>query len=155
MSNNLIDLIILRHGEAGSAVYDRERQLTERGRQQINSQYQWLDDHGFKPELILHSPYQRTVESAALAENYFPEAVYQAEPLITPDGNPSMVHSLITALDNHRILLVSHMPMVAYLTAEIVPEADIFGFPVAGLCWLQLDNDASSAKILHKRWNIS
>ncbi|RKZ99663.1 MAG: histidine phosphatase, partial [Gammaproteobacteria bacterium] len=82
-----MELIILRHGEAGSAALDQERPLTDYGRQQIAGQYQWLQEHQFEPELILHSPYRRTTETADLASVLFPNAELQVEPLLTPDGD--------------------------------------------------------------------
>ena len=152
MSVNLIDLVILRHGEAAAAHPDRDRALTEYGKQQVSGQYQWLLEQGFKPELILHSPYRRTTETASLSSTCFPEAVLQEEPLITPGGDPTMVTSLIPALGKQQILLASHMPIVAHLTAVFLPEMPVFHYPVAGLCWLQIAEDGSSAKLLHKHW---
>jgi len=154
MSVNSIELVILRHGEAGNASSDRERKLTEYGQQQILSQYQWLTEQGFIPEVILHSPYQRTVETAFLSKDFFPEIVLQEESLITPDGDPPMVASLIPALGKKKILLASHMPMVSYLTAQFLPKIDIFSYPVAGLCWLKLNTENLSAELIHKHWSI-
>ena len=143
-------IVILRHGEAAHAIPDRDRSLTEYGRRQIESQYQWLKEQNFQPELILHSPYKRTVETASLAEAYFPNVEMQVEPLITPDGNPEMIAQLVPALEKQQVLIVSHMPMVSYLTKTFLPELDIFSYPVAGLCWLELS--LNTATLLHKRW---
>lgn len=152
MSEHLFDLIILRHGEAADADIDRNRTLTERGQQQIHSQYQWLKQQGLEPQLILHSPYQRTVETASLSANYFPDTELQTEPLITPDGDPAMVISMLSAVDQQQIIVVSHMPMVCYLTAELLPAINIFSYPIAGLCWLQITRDGSTAELLHQHW---
>lgn len=152
MSENLIDLIILRHGEANQAYPDKDRRLTDLGRRQISSQFQWLKDQGFIPELILHSPYARTVESASLSANSFPDVELRSEPLITPEGEPSMVSALIPALDKQKILMVSHMPLVAYLTVEFIANIELFGYPVAGLCWLQIERSSLKATLLHKHW---
>ncbi len=151
---NSVELVILRHGEAGNAASDKERKLTEYGQQQISSQYQWLTEQGFVPELILHSPYQRTVETAFLSKPFFPDAVFQEEPLITPDGDPPMIASLILALGKEKTLIASHMPMVSYLTAQFLPEVDIFSYPVAGLCWLKINSENLSANLVHKHWSI-
>ena len=154
MPDNLIDLVIVRHGEAGSATTDHERSLTSYGQQQISSQYQWLVEQNFMPQIILHSPYKRTVETALLSQTLFPEAELEVEPLITPDGDPKMVQSMIPALGKQQILLISHMPMVAYLTSILVSGQNITGYPVAGLCWLQMVADGSSAKLLHQHWSV-
>ncbi|MCP3673034.1 MAG: hypothetical protein GY829_00990 [Gammaproteobacteria bacterium] len=153
MSVNSIELVILRHGEACHASSDKERRLTECGQQQISSQYQWLTEQGFIPELILYSPYQRTVETASLSKPFFSDTVFQEEPLITPDGDPPMVASLITDLGKKKILIASHMPMVSYLTAQFLPELGIFSYPVAGLCWLKINSENLPAELIHKRWS--
>jgi len=152
MSSNLTDLVILRHGEAGYAQRDNDRRLTETGQKQINSQYQWLTAQGYDPELILHSPYRRTCETASLANQYFPDAVLQTEPLLTPDADPALASAFINTLESHRILVVSHMPMVACLTSIYLPETEIFGYPVAGLCWLQMIPDENISKLLYRHW---
>ena len=152
MSEKTIELVILRHGEADNAIPDRERCLTEFGRSQVVSQYQWLQQQKFQPELILHSPYKRTTETASLAKHFYPEVELQVEPIITPDGSPALAAQLIPTLNKQSILMASHMPMVAYLTAEFLPDINIFGYPVAGLCWLQLELNHSKATLLHKRW---
>ena len=160
MSHNLIDVVILRHGEADNATPDNARSLTERGRSQVASQCKWLTEQGFSPELILHSPYQRTTETAEIAKTVFSDdspsdslLELQVEPLITPDGNPAMVSELIPVLEKRRILLASHMPMVSYLTATLLPDGDLFGYPVAGLCWIQLCLDEpQKTRLLHKHW---
>ena len=145
-------IVILRHGEATHAIPDRDRSLSDHGRRQIESQYQWLKEQNFQPDLILHSPYKRTVETASLAEAYFPNVEMQVEPLITPDGNPEMIVQLVPALEKQQVLIVSHMPMVSYLTKTFLPELDLFGYPVAGLCWLEFSLNSSRSTLLHKRW---
>ncbi|MFT5451055.1 MAG: phosphohistidine phosphatase [Enterobacterales bacterium] len=145
-------IVILRHGEAAHAIPDRERSLTAYGRKQVESQYQWLKEQNFQPELILHSPYKRTIETASLAETFFPNVEMQVEPLITPDGNPELVAQLVPVLEKQQILIVSHMPMVSYLTTKLLPESALFSYPVAGLCWLEYSLNTSTATLLHKRW---
>jgi len=120
MSRNITDLIILRHGEAGYAPADHERTLTKTGQTQIRQQYFWLKEQGLKPELILYSPYQRTFETAGLATDFFPEVTLQVEPLLTPDADPALAASFLLSLEQKRIMVVSHMPMVADLTASFL-----------------------------------
>lgn len=152
MLHKTIEIVILRHGEADQATPDRERSLTDYGRRQIKSQYQWLKEQNFQPDMILHSPYKRTTETALLAKAFFPNVEMNVESLITPDGNPGMVAELIPALEKQQLLIASHMPMVSYLTSEFLPELGLFGYPVAGLCWLELSIDNNKASLLHKHW---
>ena len=149
---NLTDLVILRHGEAGHASSDRERSLTELGCAQITSQYLWLKEQGFIPEQIFHSPYVRTTETASLASEIYPVAELLSEPLITPDADPLIAASFIKALPTNKVLIASHMPMVAYLTNILVPDNHIFAYPVAGLCWIKPSQDKRSLSIFQKNW---
>ncbi len=151
MSSNLLELVILRHGEAGSAIRDYDRTLTEKGVRQIKSQCHWLSQQGYYPQLILHSPYQRTCETALLVKQYFPDTPLQAEPLLTPDADPALTSALLLSLDKTRIIIVSHMPMVAYLTSSFLPDKELFGYPVGGLCWLRICEENHSAQLQHRR----
>ena len=152
ISENLTDLVILRHGEAGNASIDRDRKLTELGRSQIILQYKWLKERDFEPQQILHSPYVRTTETAALAAEFYPNAELLCETLITPDADPLLAASFIESLSINKVLIVSHMPMVAYLTQILVPNSHIFGFPVAGLCWVKVSEEGEAPTIFHKHW---
>jgi len=139
MLNQLVNLIILRHGEAEICSPDKLRPLTYHGRQQIHSQCQWLINNGFKADCLLHSPYLRTTETAQIAAEYFSEASVMQESLITPDGHPEIVAELIPNLCFLNILLISHMPMVSYLTSTLLAEKEMYGYPVAALSWLKLE----------------
>ena len=64
-------LTLWRHGEAGFAMTDEARALTPRGREDVVSMTRgyvaWAGVSGLGPvSLLLHSPYQRTVETAEL-----------------------------------------------------------------------------------------
>jgi len=139
MQNTYINLIVLRHGEALNTSPDQLRALTVRGRQQIKNQCEWLVDSGFKADCLLHSPYLRTTETAQIAADCFSDATIIEEALITPDGHPEVIAELLPNLKFSNILLISHMPLVSYLTSTLVPQNAILGFPVAGLCWLKLE----------------
>jgi len=146
MQNQFINLIILRHGEAEDGSPDQLRPLSQHGRQQIKRQCDWLLSKGFSADCLLHSPYLRTTETAQIAAQYFTSAKILEEPLITPDGHPEVIAELLPNLGYSNIILISHMPMVSYLSSTLVPEIGLFGFSVASFCWLKLETSQSVLK---------
>jgi phosphohistidine phosphatase len=116
---------ILRHGEAGSASIDAERELTPQG----------IDDIGFagqqfhsacearqlaSPDLIRHSGWLRTTETADIFAGAWPSCLSLPAQALQPDGDVFGVTILLQGLqDTHpdaaHVLLVSHQPLVSQL----------------------------------------
>lgn len=116
---------IWRHGEAGRAPTDRQRQLTDRGR----------DDAGLgartfhaalevrdiaPPERILFSPWTRTEQTAEIIASVFPLATSKEHAALQPGSSVSAVeHCLDSLLDMPEapphVVLVSHQPLVSQL----------------------------------------
>jgi len=124
---------IQRHGEAGHASTDAERQLTAKGLNDIKLGSVKLRDSCdarslTTPSLILYSAWARTTQTAELLANAFPEAALRFEASLLPGGSVATVSQSLAAwgdqYDNDaHILLVSHQPLVSYL-------ADTYlGFP--------------------------
>ena len=124
---------IWRHGEAGSAVSDRLRELTGQG----------MDDVGFgchrfheicekrdigHPELILHSEWVRTTQTADIIANAFTHARIMRLGAVVPGNTPADVdralEPVITAEEAPtHILLVSHQPLVSRLVDHYLADA--------------------------------
>ena len=106
-------LWVLRHGEAEShAACDAERNLTERGRQEVLHSAAHLIGADIKA--IIASPYARAQQTAQLvreALGFAPDIRTVA--WLTPDGNPLQVLEKLDTDDN--VLLVSHQPLVGNL----------------------------------------
>ncbi len=63
----MVTLFVLRHAEAhASASSDSARQLTDKGRAQAEKVGGFMAAHSFRPGLMLHSPYLRTVQTAEI-----------------------------------------------------------------------------------------
>jgi len=106
-------LWVLRHGEAEShAACDAERNLTERGRQEVLHSAAHLIGADIKA--IIASPYARAQQTAQLvreALGFAPDIRTVA--WLAPDGNPLQVLEKLDTDDN--VLLVSHQPLVGNL----------------------------------------
>ena len=118
-------ITIWRHGEAGRAATDRQRQLTGRGQ----------DDIGFgcrafqaalesrqiaPPELILFSPWARTEQTAGIIASAFTHAFSREHAALQPGSAVTAVeHCLVSLLDKPEapphVVLVSHQPLVSEL----------------------------------------
>lgn len=109
---------LMRHGEAElSAPSDAQRHLTPQG---IASLKRHLDQ--FKQELnditcIVHSPYIRTEETAQLAAERLNLSVLSSSGLWTPESSPTKALESLESYTEHVPLIVTHMPIVAYVEA--------------------------------------
>ena len=109
-------LTIWRHGEAGPAPRDTERELTERGRSEVAATAEafsrWLTQSG-QPEVeqLRHSPLTRTLQTADILDGVLRPASCLADELLAPGADPA--NTLWQAIDATHILLVSHEPFVS------------------------------------------
>lgn len=123
---------VWRHGEAGQAFTDRQRELTERG----------TDDLGFAcqqfhracearqlppPQLILHSPWVRTTQTAEILDAAFTHAASRAHPALQPGADIQEVDNLLVQLllapqCPEHLVLVSHQPLVSRLVDHYLGE---------------------------------
>jgi len=135
------ELILLRHAEAeaGSAGKDdRERKLTEHGKNEARAAGEWLASHGITYDRILCSPAERTRETAALAlghvEPSYEETIY--------DATPGDLYDLLdNQSDVERVVLVGHNPGIEQLVAFLVEgrSEDYRGMPPGGMARLVFD----------------
>ena len=129
-------LILMRHGEAGSATRagaggDYERPLTPAGAADVSRMAAWLKKQQWQPAVILCSPARRTRETARLV----------IEGLSLPDGSvhsdPRLYladeHTILTVLaeqaaDRGTLMLVGHNPAaVAGFLVNLPNPADSVG----------------------------
>ncbi|WP_325892009.1 phosphohistidine phosphatase SixA [Grimontia sp. NTOU-MAR1] len=149
-------IYIMRHGEAHTfAASDEERPLTERGEQQSVEMARWLAQElpEGKLDLVLVSPYLRAQQTWSACAAVLPEAKnVLTEDGITPYGDSEHVASYLRALvsvDNPAsIFLVSHLPLVGYLTAEF--EADIQPpmFPTSSISCIEYNPETEQSEVL-------
>lgn len=124
---------IWRHGQAGHATSDRQRQLTPAGREDIA-----LGCHRFAracrerelplPSLVLHSSWVRTTQTAAILCRELGDVSQQPEHSLTP-GTSGLSEvegalSVLVAGSNgpDHLVLVSHQPLVSRLTDHFLGE---------------------------------
>lgn len=116
----------MRHGEAAlEAASDAVRPLTLCGRDESRQMAAWLNTKSVDIERVLVSPYLRAEQTLATVREALtlPEGE-EVLPELTPGGNAEQVGSYLQALAMQgvsSVLIVSHLPLVGYLVAELCP----------------------------------
>lgn len=114
-------IYLMRHGDAGPAVSggsDRDRTLTDFGRQQIYDHCLQFKQEGEPIDLVIHSPYLRAAETASIVAHQLTLKT-ETNGHLTPGGS---VDHVITAMagETRSFLLVSHLPLIAELARALV-----------------------------------
>jgi phosphohistidine phosphatase SixA len=77
----------------------------------------WADESGLGPvSLLLHSPYRRTVETAALLGELLRPRCMKVDPSLAPGAYPE-AFSENDYTDHEHIVMVSHQPFVSQAIA--------------------------------------
>jgi phosphohistidine phosphatase len=109
-------VVVMRHGEAEPyGVSDRERALTDAGRQQATAAGTWLREQGFLINRCLASPYLRTQQTAENVCAAYGGFSLAAADFLTPGSSPMTVVEQLQKIDCEGVLLISHNPMVSQL----------------------------------------
>lgn len=137
-----MQLIIMRHGEAGYHSLDRQRELTEYGRQSVAEVAAQIAESPWRPSVIWCSPLVRARQTAAIASEILNCPVYEKE-FITPDDDPGLCLDAVLETSESQLMIVSHMPLVGSLATLFVDghrqgiplmtgQAIVLDMPVAG-----------------------
>lgn len=150
-------IYIMRHGDAETfAASDAERALSQMGHDDSLKVAQACKDSGQTDfDLVLVSPYLRAQQTwQTIAPLFTAEKVEDCED-ITPYGDSENVVDYVCALAEtqflENILLVSHLPLVGYLTADFVTNIPPPMFPTSGMVCIDYDVDSRSGKIVWEK----
>ncbi|KJY83065.1 phosphohistidine phosphatase [Vibrio galatheae] len=147
-------IFIMRHGEAEHfAQSDAQRELTKNGRRASAAVAHACAEKGFSQfDKVLVSPYIRAQQTWQEVANYLSSQQVETCDDITPYGDSEHVAEYVSALiDLHNyqsILLVSHLPLVGYLTAEFVADIHPPMFPTSGLTCIEYSPEKRSGEIV-------
>lgn len=121
-------LTIFRHGEAGPASSDRQRELTTRGRGQLHIAARVFLRQCERrelplPELIRYSAWLRTTQTAQLLAAAIPTADLEPEEVLQPGfGAARVAEALAEGNGPAHLLLVSHQPLVSSLADYLLGD---------------------------------
>lgn len=149
----LQSLWIMRHGLAESEFdSDFNRALSETGeRQALNVASKILLEEPELPLDMLVSPFRRTQETAQLVH----QKLALPQPFVTEDmlvhyADHQLLGNFLLASQYTRLIIVSHMPIVARLCQYLSPECNIFGFQTGQAVKLSFNHQgkAEATKII-------
>jgi len=115
---------VLRHGEAGQARDDFSRNLTSKGCSDVKAAAAMLRSacearaQLAQPSRIVHSPYERTTQTAQLVQERFVDTALAQSEALVPESSVSGVEAMLLqckASNEQHIVLASHQPLVSYL----------------------------------------
>ena len=114
-----MQLIIMRHGEAGYHSLDGQRELTEYGRQTAADVAAKIAESPWRPETIWCSPLVRARQTAAIASEILNCPIVEKD-FITRDDDPGRCLDAILDAQDSPLMIVSHMPLVGSLATLFV-----------------------------------
>ena len=133
-----MNLYFVRHGIAGNSAADKERELTRQGKENLLKDFKTWDNYINSIDYIITSPYKRTYQTAELIHKYYKiNSELIIENSLAPGCYLENVLPLIEALEAEDILLVGHMPDVAFMVSELTnsyrSNFDFFPGSIAGV----------------------
>ena len=122
-------ITIVRHGEAGDALRDKDRELTYAGTDDVSfGSHQLRDLCGDKslalPDHIFYSSWRRTTQTAEILAAAFTASVAPMEALL-PGSTLADVDKALSLLaqETAHCVLVGHQPMVSMLVDHYIDNA--------------------------------
>lgn len=135
-------IVIIRHGEAhSSAQTDVQRELTDKGREQIQLAAKCLLEQGMSFDQIWTSPYKRTKQTANEIITHFPNIEIVSKDILVPESDPAVVIEAIESSELNSLLIVSHQPLVSALVGMMVETQARFGPPMSPASMAHLNAD--------------
>ena len=138
-----MQLFFMRHGDAiNDLVNDVERPLSNLGQHQVQDMAHWLSNQLDEFDLVLVSPYLRTNQTWLEMAEFFrkPKKLVVLNDLI-PSGKANMTVDVILAYaeqyEAKNVLIISHMPILGYLIAELVPDCEPPLFAPSAVCLVE------------------
>lgn len=149
-------VFIMRHGEAEAyAASDEERNLTSHGESQSAVIANWLmKTHQVAFDYVLVSPYVRAQQTWQVIKPILNVvgAKVEISDEITPYGDSDDVVEYVKALGSvdavNNVLIVSHLPLVGYLTADFVPGIMPPMFPTSAISCVEFSHQTGKSDLL-------
>ena len=105
----------MRHGDAEFSLPDSARQLTARGKLQVEKMAKAYADKMDAVELVLTSPLLRACQTTKIfVANAKLDCDIQVVDFLLPDTRIDQIEGQINTFDNKKILMVGHLPLLDY-----------------------------------------
>ena len=145
-----MQVYLMRHGEAANTrVSDPQRPLTKQGQVEASLMAKWLSNMKINIDHVLVSPYLRAQQTAShMLEPLDDNVSLDTVDFITPSGIAAEVHHYIDGLcantNIEHLMIISHMPLMSYLVAELTYDHQAPIFQTAAIA--QIDYNLSDMK---------
>ncbi|QIM68552.1 phosphohistidine phosphatase SixA [Basfia succiniciproducens] len=141
-------IFIMRHGEAEMlAKSDKARHLTENGKNQALQQGLWLKSNNINLDLVIVSPYARAIETLDQINQAYDNNLTDKTEIwdgLTPYGDAEMISDYLATIAEEQpemsILLVSHLPLVGEIVAELCGKNPI-SYHAATIAQIEWDTE--------------
>lgn len=146
----LENLWIMRHGLAESEFEsDFTRPLSEVGKRQAqNTISQLISESKQLPSVMLASPLARTQSTAKVAHDLLGiQKPFKTEKLLVHSADHRLLGDFLLASGFKNLIVVSHMPIVAYLVQYLVPQSELLGFQTAQIAHISFSNPGEQGAI--------
>ncbi|CNI06347.1 phosphohistidine phosphatase SixA [Yersinia pekkanenii] len=152
-----MQVFIMRHGDAAlDAASDAQRALTLCGQDESRQIASWLNEQSVDVARVLVSPYLRARQTLDVVREVMalptePEVM----PELTPGGDPAFICCYLQTLakeDCNAVLVISHLPLVGYLVAELCPGQCPPMFATSAIACVDLDGDSGKGSF---DWQVS
>ena len=143
-----MEIYLMRHGEALSPHDWREgdntRPLSNTGKHQVQKALDGMKKNGFKPEIILTSPFVRAQQTAEIVKQLGEDVKVEKVNDLRSGASVKVIHAGVVPYQEYsRVLVVGHMPDMALFGSGLTLEAqlmerhlepgEIWAFNVSGL----------------------
>jgi phosphohistidine phosphatase len=110
-----MNLYLVRHGEASGGSPDNKRALTNSGITSLENSIKLWRKYFNKADYIITSPLSRTKQTAEIIKsNFYKDAVLFEDRKLAPGCSSEELIEIINYCDSNEILIVGHMPDLAY-----------------------------------------
>ena len=144
----------MRHGQADPfGNIDQLRELTPTGYKEAQCMGKWFSESAIVLDQVFVSPFVRAQQTAKTLLNEI-NVVVKSETVefITPSDDARKVHDYIDGLcldsNLEQLMIVSHMPLVSYLVAELTFDHQSPIFQTAAIAHIDYDVKKMSGKLV-------
>ena len=146
----LENLWIMRHGLAESEFEsDFTRPLSVVGKRQAQDTIsQLVAGSNDLPTDMLASPLARTQSTAKVAHELLGlNKPFKTEKLLVHSADHKLLGDFLLASGYKNLIVVSHMPIVAYLVQYLVPQSDLLGFQTAQIAHIEFSKPGEQGQL--------
>ncbi len=135
-------LILIRHAKTEAAWPDRTRSLLPEGEERCLTNVHWLQNKGWVPRKIIHSPATRTCQTAELMNQHLGAELIEWEDLY--EARESVYQKVLQDQEAECLAVVGHNPEIGFL-AELWSGGRISSFKPGAMAVFGYDPTKSPA----------